>query len=102
MLQLPPDSHCAIASQFTLDACAGDAGPSRAAVPATPAAVRPSARRACLPTREVRACLWICAMTDKPPRLRSQLSGSDGVCPAAYVRLHPEARELRAEEHVGP
>src|SRR3954468_4323020 len=55
MPQLPPDSHCATASQFTLDACAGDAGPSRAAVPATPAAVRPRARR---------ACLRICAMTE--------------------------------------
>ncbi|MEV4493722.1 hypothetical protein AB0K04_26855 [Micromonospora coxensis] len=46
MLQLPPDSHWAIASQLTLAALAGEAGASTAATPVTaPTARVPTATR---------------------------------------------------------
>src|SRR5215218_4796042 len=72
MPQLPPDSHCATASQLTLElALAGEAVPSSAAVPAAPAATTPSAMRACLRifamTRNLRAYEVSCRVRAEEP-----------------------------------
>src|SRR5262249_11966890 len=93
MLQLPLDSHWAIASQLTPEsALAAVAGPSSDAAPAAPATAMPSPMRpvirCAVVCRRWRAWYRLCAMT-KPRRVRGELSGSGRGCPAAVRAASP-------------